>query len=265
MSEPIKIARGRFLQSAMITAAALQTAALGVAKASETETVRNVVLVHGLYADGSCWADVIVPLQAAGLRVTAVQNPLTSFAEDVAAVRRAIAMQDGPTVLAAHSYGGMVASEAGVDPKVTALVYIAARAPDAGEDYLALAKRFPAPPASAQLVRFDEYLQLSESGFLNDFANGIDTQRAKALYAVQQPNVATLSPMARTSVAAWRSKPSWYAVSKQDRTIDPDLERFMAQRMKATTIEIDAGHLSIVSHAQVVANLILAASGRKAG
>lgn len=223
--------------------------------------VRNVVLVHGLYADGSSWSNVILSLQAAGVRVAAVQNPLTTFADDVAAVRRALAMQEGPTVLAAHSYGGMVATEAGVAPNVTALVYVAARAPDAGEDYTALAKRFPTPPAGSALISFDGYLQLSETGFLNDFANGVDPVKAHELYAVQQPNVATLTTTARTTVAAWRSKPSWYAVSRQDRTIDPDLERFMAKRMNATTIELDAGHLSLVSHASEVSHLILTAAG----
>jgi pimeloyl-ACP methyl ester carboxylesterase len=219
-------------------------------------------LVHGLYADGSSWSECIVRLQAAGMNVTAVQNPLTSFGDDVAATRRALAMQDGPTVLAAHSYGGMVATEAGVAANVTGLVYIAARAPDAGEDYTALAKRFPAPPASAGLVTVDGFSRLSENAFLNDFANGVDPVKARELYAVQAPNAATLSSTARTTVAAWRLKPSWYAVSKQDRTIDPDLERFMAARMKATTIEIDAGHLSLVSHAPEVTTLILQAAGQ---
>lgn len=223
---------------------------------------KNIVLVHGLYADGSCWSDVIVRLQAAGLNVTSVQNPLTAFGDDVAAVTRALDMQDGPTLLVAHSYGGMVATEAGVHSNVVGLVYIAARAPDVGEDYTALTKRFPKAPASAGLVKFGNYLRLSESAFLNDFANGVDDVKAHELYAVQQPNVATLSPQARTTVAAWRTKPSWYAVSKQDRTINPDLERFMAGRMKATTIEIDAGHLSIVSHAQQVSAFIMDAADR---
>jgi pimeloyl-ACP methyl ester carboxylesterase len=155
----------------------------------------------------------------------------------------------------------MVATEAGVHPNVTALVYVAARAPDAGEDYGALAMKFPAPPASAGLVKNGNYLQLNEAAFLNDFANGVDPVRALELFAVQQPNAATLSPRARTTHAAWRSRPSWYAVSKLDRTIDPDLERFMAARMKATTIEIDAGHLSLVSHPTEVTKLILAAAG----
>ena len=232
--------------------------------AAAVPAVRNIVLVHGLYADGSCWSQVIPLLQDAGMRVTAVQNPLTSFADDVMATRRAIAMQDGPTIVAAHSYGGMVMTEAAADPKVTALAYIAARAPDAGEDYTALTKKFPTAPAGSGLVNFGGYLTLSEDAFLNDFANGVETKTARVLYAVQQPNVATLSTSAKTTVAAWRSKPSWYAVSKQDRTINPDLERFMAKRMKATTIEIDTGHLSIVSHPQEVANLILTAAGHSA-
>ena len=219
--------------------------------------VKNVVMVHGLYADGSCWSDVIVRLQAAGLNVMSVQNPLTAFEEDVAAVTRALDMQGGPTVLVAHSYGGMVATQAGVHPNVAGLVYIAARAPDAGEDYTALAARFPTPPASKGLVKFGNYLMLGEAAFLNDFANGVDPVKALELYAVQQPNLATLSPNARTTAAAWRTKPSWYAVSKQDRTINPDLERFMAARMKAKTIEIEAGHLSLVSHVAEVSDLIM--------
>ncbi len=224
---------------------------------------RNIVFVHGLYADGSCWSDVIVRLQAAGFRCTSAQNPLRTFADDVATLRRAISMQDGPTVLVAHSYGGMVATEAGVDPKIVSLVYIAARAPDAGEDYPALAKKFPTPPASMGLVKIgDDFLALSETAFLNDFANGVDPVKARELYAVQAPNAASLTTTAKTTVAAWRSKPTWYAVSKQDRTINPDLERFMAKRMKATTIELDAGHLSLVSNVPEVTNLILEAAGR---
>jgi pimeloyl-ACP methyl ester carboxylesterase len=228
--------------------------------ASAAPPIKNVVMVHGLYADGSCWSDVIVRLQAAGLHVMSVQNPLTTFEDDVASATRALDMQDGPTVLVAHSYGGMVATQAGAHPNVERLVYIAARAPDAGENYAALAARFPTPPASAGLVKAGNYLMLNENAFLNDFANGVDPVKAHVLYAVQQPNLATLSPNARTTVAAWRTKPSWYAVSKQDRTIDPDLERFMAKRMKATTIEIDAGHLSLVSHAQEVSDLIIQAT-----
>jgi pimeloyl-ACP methyl ester carboxylesterase len=221
---------------------------------------RNVVLVHGAWADGSSWANVIPILQAAGLKVTAVQNPLTSLADSVAATRRALALQDGPTVLVAHSWGGTVISEVGTDPKVTSLVYIAARAPDADEDFVALSAKFPAGAARAGIEEHDGFTKLSEESFLKYFANGVDHDKAEVLYAVQWPTAASIFA-GRTSVAAWRSKPSWYAVSKDDQTINPDLERFLAKRMNATTVELDAGHLSLVSRPQDVANLILAAAG----
>jgi pimeloyl-ACP methyl ester carboxylesterase len=229
------------------------------AQAQLAASTRNVVLVHGAYADGSCWSEVIGRLQLAGLKATAVQNPLTSLADDVAATHRILALQDGPTVLVAHSWGGMVISEAGVDPKVSALVYVAARAPDAGEDYTALAARFPAPPASAGLVKSGGFAQLSEEAFLRDFAGDIEPAKARILYAVQGRISESLFS-GKTSNAAWRSKPSWYAVSTEDRTISPELERFMADRMKAKTIEVKASHLSLISHPQEITDLILNAA-----
>jgi pimeloyl-ACP methyl ester carboxylesterase len=222
---------------------------------------RNVVLVHGAWADGSSWAEVIPRLQAAGVKVTAVQNPLTSLAESVAATRHALALQDGPTVLVAHSWGGTVISEVGGDPKVTALVYVAARAPDAGEDFVALSGKFPAGPVRAGIQEHDGFTNISEEAFLRSFANGVVRKKAEVLYAVQEPAAASLFGE-RTTAAAWHSKPSWYAVSKLDETINPDLERFLAARMKATTVELDAGHLSLVSRSKEIADLILAAAGR---
>jgi pimeloyl-ACP methyl ester carboxylesterase len=221
---------------------------------------RNVVLVHGAYADGSCWSEIIGRLQLAGLRATAVQNPLTSLAEDVASTRRILALQDGPTVLVGHSWAGTVISEAGVDPKVAALVYVAARAPDAGEDYGALAAKFPKPPANAGLVESGGFEQLSEEAFLRDFAGGVDPARAHVLYAVQG-RVADPLFSSRTTAAAWKVKPCWYAVSKQDRTISPELERFLASRMHATTIEVDGSHLAFITHPQEITDLILSAAG----
>ncbi|OAJ52490.1 hydrolase [Paraburkholderia ginsengiterrae] len=224
--------------------------------------VHNVVLVHGLYADGSSWAKVIPLLQAKGLHVTAVQNPTTSLDADVAAVNRVLAEQDGPTLLVGHSYAGMVISQAGDNPKVTGLVYIAARAPDAGEDYPALTRKFPVAPASAGLKwSTDSYAKLSESAFVTDFAGDLPKAEAETYYAVQQPMGKAIT-IAKTTVAAWHDKPSWYAVSTQDRTINPDLERFMAKRMKAQTIEINASHVSLLSQPQEVANLILEAAGQ---
>jgi pimeloyl-ACP methyl ester carboxylesterase len=233
-----------------------------VAQTASPPKARNVVLVHGAWADGSSWSEVIPRLQAAGLHVTAVQNPLTSLADSVAETRRILAQQDGPTVLVAHSWGGTVISEVGTDPKVTALVYIAARAPDAGEDFVALSGKFPTMPVRAGVETYAGFTTISEKAFLDFFANGVSRAKAKTLYAVQEP-AATVLFGGRTTAAAWRSKPSWYAVSKLDQTISPELERFLAGRMKAKTVELDAGHLSLVSHPQQVADLILAAAGGK--
>jgi pimeloyl-ACP methyl ester carboxylesterase len=216
----------------------------------------SVVLVHGAYADGSSWSEVIERLQDAGITATAVQNPLTSLADDVAHTHRILAQQPGPVVLAGHSFAGTVITEAGTHPKVAALVYIAARAPDAGEDYTALASRFPAPPASAGLIFADGFGALTEDAFLNDFANGVAPARARVLYAVQGRVAQTLF-RDRTTVAAWRSRPSWYAISRQDRTIAPELQRFMAGRMQASTIEIEAGHLSLITCPEEVTQLIM--------
>lgn len=215
----------------------------------------SVVLVHGAYADGSSWSEVIRHLQGAGITATAVQNPLTSLADDVAHTHRILALQPGPVILAGHSFAGTVITEAGTHPVVAGLVYIAARAPDAGEDYAVLARRFPAPPASAGLVYTDGFGALTQDAFCNDFANGVEPALARVLYAVQGHVSETLF-QDRPATAAWRSKPAWYAVSRQDRTIPPELQRFLAERMHATTVEIDSGHLSLITHPREVAQLI---------
>jgi pimeloyl-ACP methyl ester carboxylesterase len=229
----------------------------------ETVKAKNVVLVHGLFADGSCWAEVIPRLQAAGLNVTSVQNPLTTLPAAVAAAARVLDRQDGPTVFVAHSFSGMIVTEAGLHPNVSSLVYIAARAPDAGEDYTALAKTYPTPPATAGIVFDGDEGRLTEEAFLRDFAGDVPQAKARVLYAVQQPFNRELTA-AKTTQAAWRSKPSFYAVSKNDRTINPDLERFMAKRMGAKTIELEASHVSMISQPAAVADLILEAAGQRA-
>src|SRR5438445_11736767 len=154
-------------------AVASLTSTRGMAANSAPMKARNVVLVHGLFADGSCWSEVIARLQAVGLNVTSVQNPLTTLDEAVAETQRVLARQDGPTVLVGHSFSGMIVTEAGVDPKVSALVYVAARAPDAGEDYTELAKKYAAPAAAAGIVFDGDEVRLTEAAFLRDFAGDL--------------------------------------------------------------------------------------------
>src|SRR5207342_2997801 len=215
----------RTFSTALLTgAAASLISTRGMTANATPEKARNVVLVHGLFADGSCWSEVIARLQPAGFNCTSVQNPLTTLPEAVASAQRVLERQNGPTVLVGHSFSGMIVTEAGVHPNVSALVYVAARAPDAGEDYTALAKTYPTPPATAGIVFDGDEEHLSEEAFLRDFASDLPKANAKVLYAVQQPfQKALLS--GKTTNAAWRSKPSYYAVSTEDRTINPDLER----------------------------------------
>ena len=253
--------RRTFSTALLAGAAASLVSSRGIAATTPPVKARNVVLVHGLFADGSCWTEVIPQLQAAGLNVTSVQNPLTTLPDAVASAQRVLDRQDGPTVLVGHSFSGMIVTEAGVHPNVSALVYVAARAPDADEDYTALAKTYPTPPASAGIVFDGDEGRLSEAAFLRDFAGDLPEAKAKVLYAVQQPFHKQLLT-GKTSHAAWRSKPSYYAVSTEDRTINPDLERFMAKRMGATTIEVKASHLALISQPEPIARLILAAAGQ---
>src|SRR5690349_2245206 len=255
--EGVVVDRRRFV--GMMAATAATSLAPRVALARTAPRARNVVLLHGLFADGSSWSEVIPRLQAAGLNVTSVQNPLTTLPEAVDAALRVLGRQNGPTVLAGHSFSGMIVTEAGVHPNVSALVYVAARAPDAGEDYAAIAKRFPTPPASAGVVFDGDEGRLGEEAFLRDFAGDLPEAKARALFAVQWPFHKALLT-GKTTHAAWRSKPSWYAVSTEDRTINPDLQRFMAKRMGAKTIELKASHVSLISQPEAIANLILEAA-----
>lgn len=254
------IDRRTFAKTLLSAGAATMLAGRATAQTTSPAKARNIVLVHGLFADGSSWSEVIPLLQARGLNVVSVQNPLTTLPDAVAAAIRVLDRQDGPTVLAGHSFSGMIVTEAGVHPNVSAVVYVAARAPDAGEDFGALAARFPTPPASAGIVYDGDEGRLSEAAFLRDFAGDLPTARARALFAVQQPfNRALLA--GRTANAAWRSKPSYYAVSTEDRTINPELQRYLAKRMGAKTIELRSSHVSLISHPTEVTRLILDAAG----
>ena len=217
----------------------------------------NIVLVHGAWADGSCWSDVIESLQADGYHVTAPQFPETSLADDVARLRHVLSLQDGPTVVVGHSYGGQIVTSLGEDaPNVVGLVYIAAFGLDEGESLGALRSAGPPTPATAHLVVDDKkFAWLPEDDFVNHFAADVDPAKARILHAVQQP-IALSAFEDVMGTPAWKSQPSWYLVAKSDEAIPPDAERQFAARMGATTVEVESGHLAMVTHADEVVKLV---------
>jgi pimeloyl-ACP methyl ester carboxylesterase len=217
----------------------------------------NIVLVHGAWADGSCWSAVIERLQAGGYTVTAPQFPESSLAADVARLRQVLDRQDGPVIVAGHSYGGQILTALGTDaPNVAGLVYIAAFGLDEGESIGALLAQGSPTPALAHLdIDKLGFAWLPEDDFVKHFAADVDPVRARVMYAVQQPLAAsTLEDV--MGVPAWKSHPSWYLVAQNDKAIPPGAERQFAARMGATTIEVPSGHLAMVSHPDAVAGLI---------
>jgi len=225
----------------------------------------NVILVHGAWADGSCWSGVIERLQADGYHVTAPQFPLTALADDVARLRHVLDLQDGPAIVAGHSYGGQVITALGADaPNVAGLVYIAAFGIDEGESLGALLGQGPPPPAIEHLFTDPQgFIWLPEDDFVKHFASGVEPARARVLHAVQQP-LAGSSFTDVMGTPSWKSRPSWYLVATGDQAIPPDAERLFASRMGATTVEVDAGHLAMVSHPGETAQLITAAAAATA-
>src|SRR5262245_44199879 len=224
------------------------------------EGVGNVVLVHGAWADGSSWAKVIPLLEKAGLHAVAVQNPLTSFEDDLVATQRAIALQDGPVILVGHSWGGVVITEAGIDPKVAGLVYVAAFAPDVGAPVGELGKDFPPPPGLAELRPDGQgYLTMSTKGVMDFFAPDLPLAQRKLIAATQGATNSSVFG-AKVSSAAWKDKPSWYVVAADDRMISPDLERKTAATIKATTITLASSHVAMLSHPAEVGKLIIDAA-----
>ena len=217
----------------------------------------NIVLIHGAWAEGSCWSGVIERLQADGYHVTAPQFPLTALADDVARLRQVLNLQDGPTIIVGHSYGGHVITALGSDaPNVAGLVYIAAFGLDQGESLGGLLSQGPVTPALAHLSTDKQgFGWLSEDDFVRHFAGDVDPVKAKVLYAVQQPIAMSIfeEPM---GVPAWKSLPSWYLVATEDQALPPDAERLFASRMGATTVEIPSSHVAMVSHPSEVAQLI---------
>jgi pimeloyl-ACP methyl ester carboxylesterase len=223
--------------------------------------VKNVVLVHGAWADGSSWYKIIPMLQAKGLQAVAVQNPLSGFADDVASTNRLINAQDGPVLLVGHSYGGAVITEAGNNPKVAGLVYVAAFAPEEGETLGGLAAKFPPQPLFGEVQPVgDGYLMLSAKGVKEDFGQDLMPMEQKLLLAVQG---ATQSNIFGASVtkAAWHSKPSWFVICSNDRAIAPEQEISTAKRMGAKTLTLASSHLPMLSHPQEVADFVIEAAG----
>jgi pimeloyl-ACP methyl ester carboxylesterase len=217
----------------------------------------KIVLIHGAWADGSCWSSVIERLQADGLEVRAPQFPMNSLADDVARLRQVLAFQDGPTIVVGHSYGGQIMTALGADtPNVVGLVYIAAFALDEGESLGALLSQAPVTPALTHLFTDARgFAWLSEDDFVNHFAADVDPVRARVMYAVQQP-LATSAFADVMGFPAWKSLPSWYLVAQNDEALPPDAERHFAARMGASTVEIPASHIAMVSHPSEVAELI---------
>jgi pimeloyl-ACP methyl ester carboxylesterase len=217
----------------------------------------NIVLVHGAWADGSSWDAVIRRLQADGYHVTAPQFPMTDLAADVARLREVLAAQDGPTIVAGHSYGGQIMTALGTDaPNVAGLVYIAAFGIDEGESLGALLAQGPVTPALVHLVTDQQgFTWLSEDDFVNHFAADVDPVQAKAMHAVQQA-LAASALSTQMGVPAWKSLPSWYLVAANDEAIPPAAERQFASRMGAITIEIPSSHVAMVSHPDDVTRLI---------
>ena len=221
----------------------------------------NVVLVHGAWADGSSWSDVIRLLQASGFTVTAPQFPETSLAADVARLRQVLKRQTGPTIVVGHSYGGQVMTALGTDaPNVAALVYVAAFGLDKGESLGGLLSGGPPTPSLAHLIIDEQaFAWIPEEDFVTHFASGVERTRAKVMCAVQQGlSMSTFEDV--MGLPLWKSQPSWYLVATNDEAIPPDVERMFAKRMGASTVEVPAGHLAMVSHPADVVKLIESAA-----
>ena len=247
---------------ALLTVAAIALAsANGPANAVSAAAtgVKNIVLVHGAFADGSSWSKIIPLLEAKGYKVTAVQIPLTSLDDDVAATKRAIAMQDGQVLLVGHSWGGMVIAQAGTDAKVAGLVYVNAFAPNAGQSANDLGQGYPTPPGIKTLKASNGFLWLPPAAVAEYFAQDLPRSETEVMAATQGP-IAAASFGAKVSGAAWQTKPSWYTVGKQDNMINPDLERAMAKKIKATTLELDSSHVPMLSQPEKIASFIATAA-----
>lgn len=251
----------RYLAFGLLLGSALSLHTANAAPPADLQGT-SVVLVHGAFADGSSWDKVIPLLEARGLHVVSVQNPLGSLADDTAATRRAIEQQTGPVVLVGHSWGGVVITQAGDDDKVRALVYVAALVPDSGESVNDLMKNQPAPAWAGELRKDSaNFLTLSTKAVVNDFAQDLPPERARILATTQGPWFAGCLDD-KVSTAAWRTRPSWFVVADRDRMIDPRAEEAMARQIGATTTHVDSSHVVMLSHPGAVAAAIIAAASK---
>ena len=256
----------RFLIANYVKAGLILLCALGMSNNSSAQPsatpIKNIVLVHGAWADGSGWKGVYDILVRDGYNVSIVQEPETSFQEDVAATKRVLAQQDGPCILVGHSYGGAVITEAGTDPSVAGLVYIAAHMPDAGENEADDGKRFPSDLSKSTAIKktADGFTYLDPAQFHDYFAADLSVEQAAFMARSQVFNFAD-NFKAVITTPAWRGKPSWMAVATKDRAINPDLERWYATRANSHKVEIEgASHAVYVSHPKEVADVIESAS-----
>lgn len=222
--------------------------------------IKTVILVHGAFADGSCWAKVIPLLTAKGLKAVAVQNPLSSLADDVAAVKRTLSQQEGPVLLVGNSWGGAVITEAGNEPEVAGLVYVAAGAPNSGESFNDWWKDYPPMPGLAEIKPYgkDGFVAFTPLGIRQCFAQDVSTEEAAVIYAIQGP-IAARCFDDKISTAAWHTKPSWYIVALEDRAIPSAVQSDSARRMGATTLTLTSSHVPMVSQPDKVADFILKA------
>lgn len=227
-----------------------------IAAGQKKPVVKNIVLVHGAFADGTSWSKLIPILEARGYHVTAVQNPLTSLADDVAATQRIIALQDGPTILVGHSWGGAVITQAGMDPKVVGLVYVAAYAPNPGQSANETSTPFGVTPGQKAItVDAEHFARLSTDGVLNSFAEGLPMQERRLILAVQGQSYGPMFDE-KITAAAWQTKPSWHVIATQDHMLPPAMEQEAVARTKGKAIPVPTCHVAMLQAPEKVADAI---------
>jgi pimeloyl-ACP methyl ester carboxylesterase len=249
----------RFLTGALLSTLVFLALQVNAQTQATSKGVKNIVLVHGAFADGSSWAGLIPTLHAKGYHVIAVQNPLTSLEDDVAATLRAIALLDGPVLLVGHSYGGMVITEAGNDPKVAGLLYVCALVPNDGQSAQDVTKDYPSPGSAEFKLDASGFLTMTKQGINAHFAQDLKAEERNVIYATQTPWAAKATA-GKVSKAAWKNKPSWFVFGSDDHMVLPELQRNEIKMIKATTLELKSSHVPMVSQPAKVAAFIIGAA-----